>query len=96
MGVILVAAMLVVPVAATTGVGGFKRSVLAAICAGELATVAGVSLSYLYDVAAGGTIVLVAIALYAAVHGLTRIRRWFATPVPDEEQTTAADGGFER
>jgi len=65
MGVILVAAMLVIPVAAATGVRGFKRSIGAAVCAGLIATVAGVTLSYVYDVAAGGTIVLVAIAVYA-------------------------------
>jgi len=57
MGVILVAAMLVIPVAAATGVRGFKRSIGAAVCAGLIATVAGVTLSYVYDVAAGGTIV---------------------------------------
>ncbi|MCU4802708.1 metal ABC transporter permease [Halobacteria archaeon HArc-gm2] len=67
MGVILVAAMLVIPVAAATGVRGFKRSVAAAVGAGLVATVAGVTLSYVYDVAAGGTIVLVAIAVYAGV-----------------------------
>jgi len=65
MGVILVAAMLVIPVAAATGVRGFKRSIGAAVCAGLIATVAGVTLSYVYDVAAGGTIVPVAIAVYA-------------------------------
>jgi zinc transport system permease protein len=57
--------MLVIPVAAATGVRGFKRSIGAAVCAGLIATVAGVTLSYVYDVAAGGTIVLVAIAVYA-------------------------------
>jgi len=67
MGVILVAAMLVVPVAAAASVRGFKRSVAAAVGAGQFATLAGVTLSYVYDVAAGGTIVLVAIGVYAAV-----------------------------
>ena len=67
MGVILVAAMLVIPVAAASSVSGFKRSIGAAVFAGLVATVSGVSLSYLYDVAAGGSIVLVAIAVYAAV-----------------------------
>lgn len=74
MGVILVAAMLVIPVAATTWVGGFKRSIIAAVVAGQVATVLGVTLSYLYDVAAGGTIVLVAIALYAGLQSGTRLR----------------------
>jgi zinc transport system permease protein len=75
MGVILVAAMLVIPVAATTAVRGFKRSVAAAVCAGLLATVVGVTLSYVYDVAAGGTIVLVAIGVYVIVTAGVRARR---------------------
>jgi len=66
MGVILVAAMLVIPVAAATSVGGYKRSMAAGVAAGQLATLSGVTLSYVYDVAAGGTIVLVAIGVYVA------------------------------
>jgi zinc transport system permease protein len=66
MGVILVAAMLVIPTAAATSIRGFKRSIAGAIAAGLVATLSGVTLSYLYDVAAGGTIVLVAIAVYVA------------------------------
>jgi len=76
MGVILVAAMLVIPVAAATPVRGFKRSIGAAVAAGLLATVAGVSVSYLYDVAAGGSIVLVAIAVYAAVKAGGFAKSW--------------------
>ena len=75
MGVILVAAMLVIPVAAAVPVRGFKRSIGAAICAGFLATIGGVTLSYVYDVAAGGTIVLVAIGVYAAVKTGVRVRQ---------------------
>lgn len=74
MGVILVAAMLVVPVAAATPVRGFKRSIGAAVCAGLLATTTGVTLSYLYDIAAGGTIVIVAIGIYAAATLGVRVR----------------------
>ncbi|MFD1598198.1 metal ABC transporter permease [Halobellus rarus] len=75
MGVILVAAMLVIPVAAATPVRGFKRSVLAAVGAGLLSTLAGVTLSYWYDVAAGGTIVLVAIGVYGLSKAAVRGRR---------------------
>ncbi|WP_277554201.1 metal ABC transporter permease [Halobaculum limi] len=74
MGVILVAAMLVVPVATAAPVTGFKRSMAASVVAGLVATLGGVTLSYWYDVAAGGTVVLVAIACYAAVLGWTRVR----------------------
>ncbi|RCU47241.1 metal ABC transporter permease [Haloplanus salinus] len=75
MGVILVAAMLVIPVATATAVTGFKRALVAAVAAGQFATLTGVTLSYLYDVAAGGTVVLVAIAGYLAVAVAVRIRR---------------------
>ncbi|WP_340101461.1 metal ABC transporter permease [Salinibaculum salinum] len=100
MGVILVAAMLVIPVAATTWVGGFKRSIAAAVVAGQLATVAGVTLSYVYDVAAGGTIVLVAIAIYVVLQVGLRFRHRFVTQrfgqatTSEETQTRATpDGG---
>jgi zinc transport system permease protein len=75
MGVILVAAMLVIPAATATPLRGFKRSIVGAVGAGLLATVAGVTLSYVYDVAAGGTIVLVAIAIYAASILAVRVRK---------------------
>jgi len=73
MGVILVAAMLVVPVATAAGAGGFKRAIGGAILAGQFATIVGVTLSYWYDIAAGGTIVLVAIALFVAVSAIDRL-----------------------
>ena len=74
MGVILVAGMLVIPVTAATPVSGFKRSLLAAVAVGQLATVGGVTLAYAYDVAAGGTIILVAITAYLAVTVGSRLR----------------------
>ena len=68
MGVILVAAMLVVPVAAAAQVSSsFKQSVMLAVVAAELAAVVGVTVSYVYGVAAGGSIVLAAIAVYATM-----------------------------
>ncbi|UWM53776.1 metal ABC transporter permease [Salinirubellus salinus] len=70
MGVILVAAMLVVPVAAAAKVAqSFKQSILLAIFAAEFAAIAGVTLSYVYGIAAGGSIVVAAIAVYAATFG---------------------------
>lgn len=67
MGVILVAAMLVVPVAAAAQVArSFKQSLWYAILAAEFSVVVGITLSYVYDLATGGVIVLVAIAVYAS------------------------------
>ncbi|MFP4632815.1 MAG: metal ABC transporter permease [Halobacteriales archaeon] len=77
MGVILVAAMLVVPVAATTEIApSFRASVLLSIAFAELAVLVGLALAYVYGVAAGGSIVLAAIAIYvaAAVYPGLRVR----------------------
>jgi zinc transport system permease protein len=98
MGVILVAAMLVIPVAATTSVRGFKRSVVASIVVGLFSTVSGVTVSYIYDVAAGGTIVLVAIAVYGGATFSGRIGTRRTTQ--EGQYTTGAndvqpDGGDE-
>ena len=68
MGVILVAAMLVVPVAAAALVArSFKQSILLAILAAEFAAIVGVTISYRYGLAAGGSIVLAAIGVYTTV-----------------------------
>lgn len=65
LGVILVAAMLVVPVAAATHLaGGFKSAMLLAVAFGQASALIGITLSYGYGLAGGGTIVLVAIGLY--------------------------------
>ena len=73
MGVILVAAMLVVPVAAAGQIApSFKASVLIAIVLAEISVFSGVTLSYTHDVAASGAIVLVAIGLYAAAAAADR------------------------
>lgn len=65
MGVILVAAMLVVPVATAGFVAqSFKQSILLAILAAEFAVLSGVTLAYVYGIAAGGSIVLSAATLY--------------------------------
>ncbi|MFC7097615.1 metal ABC transporter permease [Halobaculum marinum] len=93
MGVILVAAMLVVPVATAAPVTGFKRSMAASVVAGLVATVGGVTLSYWFDVAAGGTVVLVALATYVAVTGTVRGRRRIAVRRDSEATGVAADGG---
>jgi zinc transport system permease protein len=77
MGVILVAAMLVVPVAAAAQVAhSFKQSILLAILAAEFAAIAGVTLSYVYGIAAGGSIVVAAIAVYAVVLGGQKLTHW--------------------
>jgi zinc transport system permease protein len=65
MGVILVAAMLVVPVAGAAQVArSFNGSLLVSVVLAELAVLLGIGVSYYAEATAGGVIVLVAVALY--------------------------------
>jgi zinc transport system permease protein len=76
LGVILVAAMLVVPVAAATQMArSFKESLVLAVVAAQVAVLAGTTLSYAYGVATGGTIVVVAIGVYAGAVSLNLLDR---------------------
>lgn len=105
MGVILVAAMLVVPVAAAALVArSFKQSILLAILAAVFAAIVGVTISYHYGLAAGGSIVLAAIAVYVTVltaEKLTNraefLTRWRSPRQSVDQSATKikADGGDE-
>jgi len=65
MGVILVAAMLVVPVAGAAQISGsFRESLLTSVVLAELAVVLGIGVSFYAGATAGGVIVLVAVAIY--------------------------------
>ncbi|WP_416841551.1 metal ABC transporter permease [Haloferax sp. DFSO52] len=73
MGVILVAALLVIPVVTATHLGrSYKQSLVYGVLAGEVAGVVGVTLAYLYGLAAGGSIVMVALAGFVAVQLVRR------------------------
>jgi len=66
MGVILVAAMLVVPVAGATQVSrSFSESILVSVVLAEVAVLLGIGVAYYGEATAGGVIVLVAVAIYA-------------------------------
>jgi zinc transport system permease protein len=65
MGVILVAAMLVVPVAGATQISrSFSESLLVSIVLAELAVLLGIGVAYYSEATAGGVIVLVAVGIY--------------------------------
>lgn len=106
MGVILVAAMLVVPVAAAALVAtSFKQSILLAILAAECATIVGVTAAYTYGIAAGGSIVLIAIGVYATVLATTRLTTTsivellptkIRRPIDRSDRQLKADGGDEK
>ena len=96
MGVILVAAMLVVPVAAAAQVArGFREALLASVVLAQIAVLVGITLSYRYEATAGGTIVLVAVAVYIVLVLVGKIQSRRA--VPEEVDGVAGrigtDGG---
>ena len=65
LGVILVAAMLVVPVAVASLVAsGFKDALYASIVIGVGSVLAGIGLSWVYSLRPGATIVVIAIGIY--------------------------------
>ncbi|KAB1198413.1 MULTISPECIES: metal ABC transporter permease [Haloferax] len=65
MGVILVAAMLVVPVAGAAQVSrSFNESLLVSVVLAQLAVLLGIGVSYYGEATAGGVIVLVAVGIY--------------------------------
>ena len=65
MGVILVAAMLVVPVAGATQVArSFNEALLVSIVLAELSVILGIGVAYYAGATAGGVIVLVAVGIY--------------------------------
>ncbi|MBV0903049.1 metal ABC transporter permease [Haloarcula salina] len=66
MGVILVAAMLVVPVAGASQVSrSFNESLLVSVVLAELAVILGIAVSYYAEATAGGVIVLIAVTVYS-------------------------------
>jgi zinc transport system permease protein len=68
-GLLLVSALMVVPVATSQQVArGFRTTLVAAMALGTLASVGGVALSAYVDVAPGATIVLLALAGFAAAY----------------------------
>ncbi|SDK00230.1 zinc transport system permease protein [Halovenus aranensis] len=90
MGVILVAAMLVVPVAGATQLArSFREALLASVVLAELAVLMGITLSYQYNATAGGTIVLVAVGIYVVAVLLGKLQSRRATVEDPAEQ--AAD-----
>jgi len=92
MGVILVAAMLVVPVAGATQVArSFTESILVSVVLAELAVLLGIGLSYYGEATAGGVIVLVAVAIYVVSVALGKLGTTAGEPSTPE--TDSIDAG---
>jgi zinc transport system permease protein len=75
-GLLLVSALMVVPVAAAQLVTrGFRTTMHVAMLLGVLASGLGITLAAQYDTAPGATIVLVAIGIFAALATVSAVRR---------------------
>ena len=74
-GLLLISALMVVPVATAQGIArSFRATVAWGVALGVAASVSGVTISYYADTPSGGTIVLVAIAAFAVVSAATALR----------------------
>lgn len=74
-GILLVAAMMVLPVASAQILArSFNGSLVMSVCIGVVSAVAGLAVSRLAGTAPGGTIVLVAAALFVVVSLVSRTR----------------------
>ncbi len=75
-GLLLVSALMIVPVATAQIVArSFSRTMALASVIGVLVSVAGLTLTYWYDLPPGATIVVLAIALYAVTSVVQNARR---------------------
>ena len=94
-GLLLVSAMMVVPVAAAQLVTrGFRSTMHLAMVLGVVAAAVGMSVAAQFDTAPGATIVLVAIVAFAAIAGtaaLWRAMRRRARAVPSDGPSSDAD-----
>ncbi|PLT34686.1 metal ABC transporter permease [Bacillus sp. V5-8f] len=67
-GILLVSALMTLPVAASLRIAkGFKQTIFFSILFGEISVIIGLFLSYYVDLAPGGTIVMISVALLVAV-----------------------------
>ena len=86
-GLLLVSALMVVPVAtAQLLTGSFRSTLLAAMGIGLVVSVGGVATSYYADTPSGGTIVLLAIGLFTLAAVGSTLRRVLRRDVHDEAE----------
>ncbi|SEO45231.1 zinc transport system permease protein [Halogranum amylolyticum] len=92
MGVILVAAMLVVPVAGAAQVSrSFSESLLVSVVLAELAVLLGIGVAYYGEATAGGVIVLVAVAIYVVTVALGKVLGSLGEDTPLEVGSITAE-----
>jgi zinc transport system permease protein len=82
-GLLLISALMIVPVATARLVArSFRATVAVAVAVGVAVSVSGVATSFYTDTPSGGTIVLIAVTLFALTAAATTIRnRWHPDPI---------------
>jgi zinc transport system permease protein len=94
MGVILVAAMLVVPVAGAAQVSrSFSESLLVSVVLAQLAVLLGIGVSYYAEATAGGVIVLIAVAIYVVTVAVGKLKTAVADDTAPEVGSIDASEG---
>jgi zinc transport system permease protein len=94
MGVILVAAMLVVPVAGAAQVSrSFSESLLVSVVLAELAVLLGIGVSYYAEATAGGVIVLIAVGIYVTTVAVGKLMAAAGVESPPEVGSIDAGEG---
>lgn len=74
-GILLVSSLMTLPVAASMRfANGFKQMIIFSIIFGEISVIGGLFLSFYLDLAPGGTIVMIAIAILIATIGYKKVR----------------------
>ncbi len=78
-GLLLISALMIVPNATAQLVAGsFRSAIRVAVVIGVVCSVGGVTTSYYTDTPPGGTIVLLAIAIFLAASSYSSLRGWIA------------------
>ncbi|MDQ4008677.1 MAG: metal ABC transporter permease, partial [Actinomycetota bacterium] len=94
-GLLLVSALMVIPAATAQQLSrGFRTTLLAAMALGTVASLGGVATSFYVDVAPGATIVLLALAGFAAtwpVGAAIRYRQRLTAPFDDPDPAAVPD-----
>ena len=96
-GVLLIGAMLVIPVlVGLRAARGLRAAMAAAVVAGILSALAGLTVAFYADVSAGGAIVLAALLLLVLVHLWIGFRRWSRRAnTPSSPGETSTERGHE-
>jgi zinc transport system permease protein len=91
-GTLLISALLIIPAASAMQLSkSFKGTVLISVVLGIATVVAGLIISYIYDVATGGAIVLFGIGVFILCVGIKRAIRWIGAAEPEQNTNPHID-----